>query len=224
MNYIQANWSAPTNIKAYTTLRSGWRDQQPLATCLLVPAEPIWIKQTHGICVVKAVPENNGREADAVFTNEPHQVCAVTTADCLPLLICHRQGSCVAAIHAGWRGLAAGIIEATLDQLQQSGEDLLVWMGPAIGPEKFEVGQDVYDAFTSQHSQSVRAFIPNHRGQWFANLYELAKIRLKLRGVTQVVGGHFCTYTQQDLFFSYRRDKGTTGRMASMIWIENDHS
>ena len=132
MNYIQPDWPAPPSIKAYTTLRSAWQGKESLGMSLPLPAEPIWIAQVHSILAVKAIPENNGKEADAVFTNELHRVCVVITADCLPILICDKQGTQVAAIHAGWRGLAAGIIESTLDQMKLSSNDLLVWLGPAI--------------------------------------------------------------------------------------------
>jgi YfiH family protein len=128
----------------------------------------------------------------------------------------------VAAIHAGWRGLSGGIIETTVQALAQKPEDLLVWLGPAIGPQKFEVGQDVYDAFTLQQPESAEGFTPYKEGKWLADLYELARIRLKRLGIAHIYGGDFCTYTQDDLFFSYRRDKGKTGRMASLIWIDNN--
>lgn len=229
MDYIQPDWKAPANIKAYTTLRHAWgRDKasrddsltrQQLSSLLDLPSDPIWLNQTHSTIALEALPENKDRIADASYSALPGQVCIVTTADCLPILICNKQGTHVAAIHAGWRGLAGGIIESTLDAMNIPANDLLIWLGPAIGPQKFEVGADVYDAFTNKHSESAAAFIPVSNGKWLANLFELATLRLKLRGVSEISGGRFCTYTQEDLFFSYRRDKGQTGRLASVIWI-----
>lgn len=225
MKFIQPEWPAPSPIKAYTTLRNGWGGRQPqheidLENLFQLPNEPIWLTQTHSTITIEAIPENKEKIADASFAKQPNCVCVVLTADCLPLLICNKQGSHVAAIHAGWRGLSNGIIEATLSALNQPMDNLLVWLGPAIGPQKFEVGKDVYDAFVMKHPESESAFTPHTEGKWLANLYELAKIRLKQQGISQIYGGDFCTYTQDDLFFSYRRDKGKTGRMASLIWID----
>lgn len=217
--YIKPDWPAPLHVKACTTLRDTWQEKNALRSLLKLPADPIWLKQTHGVDVIRAIPENQGKEADASFADEPERVCVVTTADCLPLLICNQEGTMVGAIHAGWRGLSAGVIEATLSQLPP--DKWLVWLGPAIGPHQFEVGQDVYHAFVSQHSESARAFQPIRENQWLANLYELARIRLTLCGLSQIFGGNFCTYSQQELFYSYRRDRGITGRMASLIWIDH---
>lgn len=242
MKYLRPDWPAPKQIKAYTTVRSGWggrqahhdensgnytknsqnyvSESQRLISLLQLPDEPIWLHQRHTTTVVEALPENREKNADAAFSTTPRQVCVVLTADCLPILICNQQGTHVAAIHAGWRGLAGGIIESTINALRQPGDELMAWLGPAIGPNKFEVGKDVFDAFTSNHAESETAFTPHTEGKWLANLYELAKIRLRLTGVSQISGGDYCTYTQDDLFFSYRRDKGKTGRIASLIWIE----
>lgn len=235
--YIEPNWPAPLAIKAYTTLRTptthpaygeqSLREKIPAINSRLqklfsLPEEPIWLTQKHTVTAIEALPENKYQMADASFTDQPNRVCIVFTADCLPLLICTKQATHVAAIHAGWRGLANGIIEATLQALQQSPDELLVWLGPAIGPKKFEVGQDVYDAFIEKHAESVQAFQPLTAGKWLADIYTLAKIRLKLQGISQIYGGEYCTYTQADLFHSYRREQGKTGRMASMIWIEPD--
>jgi YfiH family protein len=225
MDYIQAEWPAPSHIKAYTTVRDSWGDRHHLLdndrlmTLLQLPAEPIWLKQTHTALAVSAELSNIGQEADASFTSARNRVCAVLTADCLPLFICDQAGTQVAAIHAGWRGLANGIIESTLSAFKQPRESLLVWLGPAIGPQKFEVGSDVYEAFTRKDAASEAGFKPHTPGKWLADLYTLAKIRLTSMGITQVYGGQFCTYSQPDLFYSYRRDKGQTGRMASLIWI-----
>jgi len=242
MNMLQPDWPAPKHIKAYTTLRQGWggrkpyhadnrgyylsdhqgyeQESQALGALLQLPTEPIWLNQTHGTTVLEALPENREKNADASFATHANQVCTVLTADCLPLLICHENGTHVAAIHAGWRGLAKGIIEATLAAMHLPAEEMLVWLGPAIGPQKFEVGEDVYQAFTQPHPEAASAFHPHREGKWLANLYTLATQRLNAQGVRRIYGGQFCTYTQEDLFFSYRRDGKETGRMASVIWIE----
>jgi polyphenol oxidase len=244
MNYIRPEWPAPTNIKAYTTLRNGWGGRKShhdinqgnysgsnaqyvdeskcLQSLLKLPGEPIWLTQKHSTIVIEATPENKEKLADASFTQKVNRVCVVLTADCLPILLCNKEGSQVAAIHAGWRGLAAGIIENTLQNFQSKPEDLLVWLGPAIGPEKFEVGKDVYDAVTQKNAESATAFSPYKEEKWLADLYSLARIRLKFCHILQIYGGNFCTFTQEDLFFSYRRDEGKTGRMASLIWIEKN--
>lgn len=244
MKYITPNWPAPKNIKAYTTSRIGWGGRKPfhdvnkgnytsqdlnyvtesnqLIQLLNLPNEPIWITQNHSTIVVQALPENKEQIADASFTDQTNQVCVVMTADCLPVLMCNRKGTTVAAIHAGWRGLSGGILEATLEAMGESANDVLVWLGPAIGPEKFEVGQDVYNSFVSTHPEAASAFKPVNPHKWLANLYELAKIRLNLQNVKHIYGGEFCTYTQKELFFSYRRDQGRTGRMASLIWISEE--
>jgi YfiH family protein len=223
MKVIEPNWPAPRNIRAYTTLRSGWtaRTQgEPLKSVLNLPDEPIWLDQKHTAIALAATPENVDQLGDASYTSIPERVCIALTADCLPVLITNKQGTQVAAAHAGWRGLAAGVIEETLKKMNLPAEDVLVWLGPAIGPKKFEVGKDVYDAFVETHAESASAFVPHAEGKWLANLYELAKIRLRLCGVTQVYGGDYCTYTQEDLFFSFRRDKGKLGNMANLIWMD----
>lgn len=242
MKFITPDWPAPANIKAYTTTRHGWGGRKPyhdisrgnitkdnensieeskkLETLLQLPEEPIWLTQTHSTIVVEATYDNKETTADASYTDQAKRVCVVMTADCLPILICNKQGTTIAAIHAGWRGLAGGIIESTLGSLNQPANDLLVWLGPAIGPKKFEVGKDVFDAFTKTYPDSNHAFIPHKEGKWLANLYDLAKLALRSRGISQIYGGDFCTYTQEELFFSYRRENGKTGRMASVIWME----
>lgn len=224
MNYIKAEWPAPPHIKAYTTtkhLGTGLKNPK-LKAFLSLPNEPIWLNQTHSTIALEALAENSGKTADASFTSTPNQVCVVTTGDCLPLLICDKKGTQVAAIHAGWRGLANGIIESTLEWMQQPASELLVWLGPAISQLRYEVGMDVYTAFVEKHGRSAAAFLPHTEGKWLANLYQLAKIRLDLKGVTQIYGGQFCTYSQDDLFFSARRgDTQEMGRIASLIWIDD---
>lgn len=236
-NYLQPDWPAPATVRAYTTLRPLFKAHEPLPAynpeqrtsyvqlCeslmhdLALPTAPIWLEQIHSADVCEAIPQNQNKKADASFTHEPERICAVITADCLPILLCNRQGTQVAAIHAGWRGLAKGVIENTVKQLRDPAADLLAWLGPGIGPTQFEVGAEVYDAFTASHPHAKIAFKPHTADKWLANLYQLAKLRLETLGVTQIYGGKFCTYTQEELFYSYRRDKGKTGRMASLIWI-----
>lgn len=227
MKFISPDWPAPTNVNAYTTLRAGWGETDPklpesrqaLQSLLNLPSEPIWLKQTHSTIALEATPAHMDTVGDASFSHQPKHICLVLTADCMPLLICNKSGTHVAAIHAGWRGLAGGIIENTLASLNQPAEDLLVWMGPTIGPTKFEVGHDVYTAFTEHHQEAKSAFSPHASNKWMANLYHLAKLRLQDKGIKHIYGGQFCTYTQEDLFYSYRRDQGHTGRMASLIWL-----
>ena len=184
-----------------------------------LPAEPGWLRQVHSARVVELGRESNP-EADAAFTRQPGQVCAVLTADCLPVLFCDRAGSVVAAAHAGWRGLAGGVLEATVAAMQVAPGDILAWMGAAIGPQAFEVGDDVREAFVAQHAEAADAFVPHVAPRkWLADIYQLARIRLGHIGVQAVYGGGRCTFNETDTFYSYRRD-GVTGRMASLIWLD----
>jgi YfiH family protein len=199
--------------------RPGNIDRALLQTQMALPAAPIWLNQTHSTIALPADPANDGQVGDAVFTHEPNRVCAILTADCLPLLVCNQQGTHVAAIHAGWRGLAAGVIESTIAALNLPPEHLLVWLGPAIGPQRFEVRQDVYDAFTAGHSEAKAAFQPISDTQWLADLYTLARQRLQKLGIEQVYGGEYCTYSNPEQFFSYRRDGKILGSLVNLIWI-----
>src|SRR3990167_459182 len=217
---IRPNWPAPDNIKACTTLRHSQITRESCKEQLLLPSNPIWIQQKHTNIAVKAATENNNCIADAVYTDEPEKICAVLTADCLPILLCHQQGTLIAAIHAGWRGLAHGVIEATLTALPAPSQQFLAWLGPAIGPQRFEVKRDVYDAFVQHSPSAVQAFTRHTPTSWLANLYELAKQRLQAQGIHRIYGGNFCTYSEEDKFFSYRRDAGHTGRMISLILRE----
>lgn len=233
--FIQADWPAPPRVKAFSSLRGAGNlaflpEEQPesvkanrkqLRKQLNLPAEPLWLKQVHGNTVVQAFPENCHQTADASFAQQPRQVCTIMTADCLPILLCNQEGTQIAAIHAGWRGLANGLIANTLKALTLKDQHFLAWLGPAIGPQKFEVGQDVYDLFCAQQTANHRAFLRTSPTTWLANIYELARIQLQALQVYQIFGGNYCTYTETDKFFSYRRDKGKTGRMASLIWIED---
>ncbi len=158
--------------------------------------------------------------ADASVALAPGEVCVVLTADCLPVLFCDRAGTRVGAAHAGWRGLAAGVLEATVKALACPGDELLAWLGPAIGPEAFEVGDDVRDAFFEHNAEAEAAFRPSPRGRWLADIYYLAQLRLNQMGITAIYGGGLCTYADEARFYSYRRD-GVTGRMGSLVWIGN---
>ncbi len=186
-----------------------------------LPADPLWLEQVHGCSVAECGEDATDPPltADAAFSDTPGRVCAVMTADCLPLLLCNRSGTKVAAVHAGWRGLAAGVIEAAVDRFAEPGESLLAWLGPAIGADCFEVGGEVREQFLGIDQMNEDAFKASDGDRWLADIYRLARIRLKTRGVGFVAGGEYCTVSDSERFFSYRRD-GVTGRMASLIWIE----
>jgi hypothetical protein len=183
-----------------------------------LPAEPLWLRQVHGCEVAQASEGPAGCTADAAVARGPGQVCAVMTADCLPVLLCDRRGRAVAAVHAGWRGLAAGVVEEAVAALGTGPDQVLAWLGPAIGPDAFEVGPEVRDRFLASDREAAKAFRPGAGDRWLADLYTLARRRLDAVGVQAVYGGGFCTYSEADRFFSYRRD-GSTGRMASLIWL-----
>ena len=244
VSVVKPNWPAPPNVHAYTTLRMGGYSEGNYASFNLAsrisdkPAAvkknrallkeklhftnaPKWLKQTHSTIVIDAATNKTTEpEGDAAFSKEPKTTCAVLTADCLPVLICDTKGTQVAAIHAGWRGLADGVIEASLDALGLAAEDTLVWLGPAIGATAFEVGDDVRQAFIKTDKNADTAFSVLSEDKWLADIYALATIRLNKRGVNAVFGGDYCTYTDPDKFYSYRRD-GDTGRMASVIWMDD---
>lgn len=243
--FIKPDWPAPSHIKAFSTTRSPGNSLAPFAsfnlaqhvgdndltvaknrellkTLLSIPSEPIWLNQVHGNTVVNLdhVKVQNST-ADAAMSSSPNVVCAIMTADCLPILLSNRRGTKVAAIHAGWRGIAAGIIERTLTLMQEDSTEVLAWLGPAIGPSCFEVSEDVVRIFIKESAQAECAFtpIPTSAGKFLANIYRLAEQRLKFSGVTESYGGNFCTYSDEKNFYSYRRDQGLTGRMATLIWI-----
>jgi len=192
-------------------------NRQRLKKQLQLPAEPLWLEQVHGKQVVNvALPEK--LTADASYSRLENKVCAVMTADCLPVLICNRKGDRVAAAHAGWRGLVDGVVEATIQSLNEKPENLLVWLGPAIGAQAFEVGAEVRDAFIKNLAESSLAFKENRPGHYLADIYLLARLCLKRVGIEAVYGGEYCTYTDANYFYSYRRD-GKTGRQVSLIWF-----
>ena len=211
-DWIPADWSAPTNIIAGTTLRD--RDHFPF------PAPPRWLKQVHGAHVVRldaAGPDAPAPEADAAVAASAGAICAVCTADCLPILLVSTDGRQIGAAHAGWRGLAAGVAENTVHAMAARPADLLAWLGPAISQPNFEVGGEVRDAFIRHDAAAEEAFAVNARGRWQADLYLLARQRLAAVGVTQVFGGGLCTYADARRFYSYRRNRDT-GRLVSFVY------
>jgi YfiH family protein len=238
---IVPDWPAPGNVRSASTTRSGGVSVPPYDTFNLaehvgdspaavaanrtrlrqrldLPSEPLWLEQVHGRKVVDADTAGLRPAADASFSRRPGRVCAVMTADCLPVLLCDRAGTAVAAAHAGWRGLAAGVLEASVEAMAVDPGQLLAWLGPAIGAQAFEVGGEVRTAFTAAHARAADAFTVRPNGRWLADIYALARIRLQAAGVGAVYGGGRCTCSEPDAFFSYRREQ-VTGRMASLIWL-----
>ena len=195
-------------------------NRQRLRSQLDLPAEPLWLNQVHGTKLVDAAVASPDTEADGAWARQAGLVCAVMTADCLPLLMCRDDAGAVAAVHAGWRGLAAGIVQRAVAALGPP-DSLLAWLGPAIGPSAFEVGQEVRDAFVQQEPWSGQSFLEQGDGKYRADLYALARRILIQSGVTRIYGGAWCTWSQPERFYSYRRD-GDTGRMASLIWLDSD--
>lgn len=196
-------------------------NRRRLREALALPSEPVWLQQVHGTGVVYARRPGSGPrpEADAAWTNVPGTVCAVLTADCLPVVIADPAGGAVAVAHAGWRGLAAGVIEATVEALPVEASRLQAWLGPAIGPRAFEVGPEVRSAFVEVDPAAADAFRSGRGDRWWADLYRLARQRLTSLGVERISGGEHCTLSGARDFFSYRRDGPDTGRMATLAWI-----
>lgn len=238
---IFPDWPAPANVRALQTTRVGGVSAEPYDSLNLaghvgddalkvaanrqllspyVPTEPLWLNQVHGIVVVDAAIAACLPDADASFTRAPNVVCATMTADCLPVLLCDEAGTVVAAVHAGWRGLCDGVIEAAVAAMQTPPKNLMAWLGPAIGPNAFEVGTEVRDAFISHAREAEPAFRAATDDKWLGDIYLLAKQHLHNLGAEHIYGGGLCTYTDQARFFSFRRD-GATGRMASMIWLDS---
>jgi polyphenol oxidase len=188
----------------------------------LVPKEPAWLTQVHGARVLDAAVTANAPEADASIATRSGVVCVIQTADCLPVLFCDVNGRVVGAAHAGWRGLAGGVLQHTIARMRDAGAgEIMAWLGPAIGPQRFEVGQEVYDTFVGRDPAMATAFAPlgNQTGKYLADIYALARMALRNEGVDRIFGGDFCTVIEKGLFYSYRRDK-VTGRMASLIWLK----
>ncbi|MEO8309052.1 MAG: peptidoglycan editing factor PgeF [Pseudomonadota bacterium] len=229
---IEPAWAVPARVRALTTLRE--TDLGAIAQLFALPQVPRWLQQVHGVDVVDLdaqvpFPDAPTPVADASITRAPGVVCAIRTADCLPVLLAASDGSAVGAAHAGWRGLAAGVLEATIDKLRAGSareSALVAWLGPAISAAHFEVGDEVRAAFMQHHAAAEMAFVRNPRGRWQCDLYLLARQRLETCGVTDISGGGLCTYADSARFYSYRRDvqhdgQATTGRMATLIWIES---
>jgi YfiH family protein len=241
-DWIVPDWPAPRNVGAFITTRAGGVSEGPYASLNLglstgedesavranraivrdaLPDDPRWLHQIHGARVLPAAQVSDRPQADASYTGEPRIVCAIQIADCMPVLLTDTAGSVVAAAHAGWRGLASGVLENTIAKMVQTGArapDLLAYLGPAIGPDAFEVGDDVYEAFTQVSRDASAAFKRKADGKWLCDLFMLARASLERSGVTRIYGGGLCTYSDPQRFYSYRRDK-TTGRMAAFIWL-----
>jgi YfiH family protein len=237
---IVPEWPAPASVRALFTTRAGGVSQGPFASLNLgdhvgdaparvaenrarlrsrLPAEPRWLRQAHGTRVARVDQPNFDGTADGAVSREPGVVCAVLVADCLPVLLCDAEATVVGVAHAGWRGLASGVVEETVAAMALDPTRLRAWLGPAIGPDSFEVGDDVRAAFLARDSRAAFAFAPRDNGKWLANLYLLARQRLAACGVRAVCGEPTCTFSDPRRFFSYRRD-GETGRMAACIWLE----
>ncbi len=239
-DFIVPDWAAPAGVRALSTTRCGgvsaapWRSlnlgdhvgDDPLAVAANrailrreLPAEPSWLSQVHGTHCVDAALATPGTRADASFTRQRGVVCAVLTADCLPVLLCDDRAGVVGVAHAGWRGLAAGVIEATVAAMDEPGERLMAWLGPAIGPQAFEVGGEVREQFLDGDAAAADAFVATAGGKWLCDIYLLARQRLHALGIRRVASADFCTVNDARRWFSYRRD-GVTGRMASLVWLE----
>jgi len=237
---IIPDWPAPPGVKALQTTRHGGVSRAPYDSLNLgdhvgddpravarnrqllsplLPSEPVWLNQVHGVEVVRGDAAGCLSKADACVATRPGTVGVVMTADCLPVLLCDEQGTVVGAIHAGWRGLCAGVIERTAGTMNVAPHKLMAWLGPAIGPTAFEVGEEVRAAFLARQEQAAEAFVPARaQGKYLADICLLARQRLQALGITRIHGGGLCTYTDRARFFSYRRD-GATGRMGTFIWL-----
>ncbi len=242
LSWLVPEWPVPVGVRALSTFRHGGASAAPYASLNLgdhvgdlpqfvvenrrrltvaagLPAEPTWLAQVHGAGVADLDGDGVSRSADAAFSRRPGRICAILTADCLPILLAADSGDVVAAVHAGWRGLAGGVIEATIAALPVPPARLLAWLGPAIGPRHFEVGAEVRTALLEHDPGAEGAFTPNARGRYMADLDRLARRRLAALGVGRIYGGGECTFADENRYFSHRRD-GVTGRQATLIWLE----
>ncbi len=240
LSLISPQWPLSNKVRAFTTTRMGGVSKQPyntfnlarhvnddetdvcenrhrLQTQVLMGKQVKWLKQIHSNNVVNAAEiEADKVEADAAFTIDKSIACAVLTADCLPILLADKNGQCLAAVHAGWRGIINGVIQNTITAMSDYIKPDYAWLGPAIGPDVFEVGTDVYDEYLQCNDDFSQCFNPHNSGKWTLNIYQAAKLVLNAADITQVFGGEFCTYSDTDQFFSFRRH-ATTGRMATII-------
>jgi len=242
IEFIQAGWNAPPQVKALCTTRNGGfskhpydsfnlamhvgddeksvlRNRELLCNSLKLPAEPCWLEQTHSTRVVNLDYEAS-RQADAAITRKANTIAVVMSADCLPILLCNREGTEIAAIHAGWSGLADGVIEATVKSMESSPGQLLAWIGPGISQQCFEIGVEVREIFIGKSSDAEGRFIANRPGHWLCDLGSLALDILTRLEVTEISRAEYCSFNDETLFYSYRRNP-TTGRMASLIWINS---
>ncbi|MDR2219841.1 MAG: peptidoglycan editing factor PgeF [Methylobacillus sp.] len=238
MNFIIPDWPAPTRVRAIQTTRQGGLSKPPCDSLnfglhvgddphtvaknrnllnTICPSEPVWLEQVHGTTVVLAETAGCVPQADACITRTTNTVCAVMTADCLPVFLCDDAGAVAGIAHAGWRGLASGVIEKTVSAMNVTPSSLMAWLGPAIGVQAFEVGAEVREIFL-QHSANAESAFAARGEKYLADIYLLTRQRLQALGITRIYGGDFCTFTDAERFFSYRRD-GRTGRMASLIWL-----
>ena len=241
MKIIPANWDAPKNIIAFTTTRLGGISQMPYDGLNLgahcgdqaehvsinrqrlidqqhLPTAPAWLQQVHGNTVIKIDTDHQTCPADASYTDRSKTICAILTADCLPILLCAKDGSQIAAIHAGWRSLASDIIAHTVKKLNVAPNELLAWLGPSISAAVYRVGSEVRNVFVKKDPAATAAFTANENQSWLANLPLLAQQHLSALNIKAIYNSDCCTYTQADLFYSYRRDGNNTGRMASLIY------
>ncbi len=240
--FLEANWPAPPGVRALATLRHGLGVSQPpfdgfnlgehcgdaadavaanrrlLEAALALPSSPRWLKQVHGTAVA-VEPSAGEPEADAAVTSAPGTVLAILTADCLPVVFAARDGGELAIAHAGWRGLCAGVLEATVAAMDSPSTRLQAWLGPAAGAQAYEIGEEVFDAFCTRDARARMAFLPTRPGHWRVDLYVLARQRLLDAGVFDVFGGDLCTISEPARFFSHRRDE-RSGRMATLTWID----
>jgi YfiH family protein len=241
--WLEPDWPAPPGVRVISTLREGGvsegryaslnlgdhvgdnaervaENRQRLSRAALLPAKPSWLQQVHGVAVADLDQPDLALPADAAITRQRGRVCAILTADCLPIMLAAVSGDVVAAAHAGWRGLAGGVLESTMKALGLPGEQVQAWLGPAIGVAHFEVGAEVREVFLVGNEAAEAAFQPNARGRFMADLALLARLRLERLGVRRIYGGTECTYADPQRFFSHRRD-GATGRQATLIWRES---
>ncbi|GAB2886025.1 peptidoglycan editing factor PgeF [Uliginosibacterium flavum] len=242
LHLITPDWPAPKNVRAFSTTRHGGVSAGAYSALNLakhvgdvpesvqqnrellgkhLPMEPLWLQQVHGATVVNAACTCPDAQADAAVARMAYRICTVMTADCLPVLLCDINGTAVVAAHAGWRGLAGGVLENSLKSMQVPAVEVMAWLGPAISQDAFEVGEDVRAAFLAHSVEAASAFVAGKaEGKWQADLYRLARQRLLAAGVTQIYGGDRCTFREADSFFSARRDGTQSGRQASLIWLE----
>jgi len=242
LGWLLPDWPAPAQVRAVMSSRLGGvsrapydsmnlathvgddpadvqQNRQHLVEVLSLPAEPLWLNQVHGTRIVDVASDAEGTDADGSIARGPQRPCVVMTADCLPVLICDRKGTQVAAVHAGWRGLVNGAIEAAIEKFDAPADELLVWLGVAIGPQHFEVGNEVREAFMQYDAGASEAFVATTAGKWLADIYRLAHRRLAMLGISAVYGGGGCSYADETHYYSYRRDRDC-GRMAALIWLE----